>query len=231
MSFVNYQPKNTIWEWDPPESLARHKTNIKKMGKKWTYRHKEISYKFNSHGFRTREFNDINWQNSIVVFGDSKVFGTGLAVEDTICATIEKFSGIPTINLGISGSAVDTAMFNSIFFYNHYPKPKAIVHLWTSLARYTNFNTNGSYNSMLPRYKEFYNKMDWVSRSKLYIQAERSVWKDSVPRYEGSFFELTFTQVENIHPLKQIDVARDLEHPGIDSASLAANQILEQLNL
>lgn len=231
MNFVNYQPKNTVWEWDPPESLSMHKRNIQRLGKKWIYRNKEISYKFNSNGFRTKEFSDIDWQSSIVVFGDSKVFGTGLAEEDTICANIERLSGIPTINLGISGSAVDIAMFNSIHLYNHYPKPKALVHAWTSLARYTNFNIGGDYQSMLPKYKSFHGAMDWVARSKFYIQAERSVWKDTVPRYEGSFFEITRTEVENVKTLRRIDFARDLEHPGIESATLAATQILEHLNL
>jgi len=231
MEFVNYQPKNTVWLWDPPENLAKHKSNIRKLGKKWTYRKKDISYKFNSHGFRTREFSEIDWKNSIVVIGDSKVFGTGLAEEDTICSKIEQLSGIYTVNLGISGSAIDTAMFNSITLYNNFPKPKALVHIWTSLARYTNFNINGSVNSVLPRYNSYYSNMDWISRSKLYMQVERSIWKNTVPRYEGSFFTDTQEAFDSIHKLKIIDYARDLEHPGIESIDVAAKHIIKFLNL
>ncbi len=43
------------------------------------------------------------------------------------------------VNLGIGGSSIDVACINSLTLYKHYPKPKAVIQLWTFPYRYANF--------------------------------------------------------------------------------------------
>ena len=226
---LSYHKSGSLF-FDPPDTEKFYIKNKKQFGKDWEYYNKEIVYKYNSHGFRTKEFSDIDWNNSIVVLGDSNVFGTGIAEEDTISYQIEEITGIPTVNLGICGSAIDHAMVNSMILYNYYPKPKGIVQLWTSLSRYTNFEPDFLTN-FLPKDKSFYKRIDWVTRSKLYIDIERSIWKNKVPRYEASFFKITQDHVDGVDKLRHVDYARDMEHPGSKSTKIAAEQIVKNLKI
>ena len=225
--FINYRPCSTTLSFGNDFDTEQHyKTNCRKLGTKWEYHNKKVSYVFNEWGFRTKTFDSIDWKNSVVVFGCSNVFGHGLAEEDTVAAQLEKKLNIPVINLGINGSAVDLNAINSLILHENYPKPKAVVHLWTQLNRYTDFNsfeTNTAvhYN---PNTKIYDVKFNWAERSKFYILADRVLWKNQLPYYEASWFEYS-AEICNIEFLKTFDQARDLLHPGSISACAAAEKI------
>jgi hypothetical protein len=239
--FLNYRQPNITYEfedrpsWDGFEGCSndthdRFKRNLKTQPKDWIYRSKRIWYSINEQGFREKTFNNIDWGASIVIFGCSNAMGCGLALDDTISSQLNRMLKIPTINLGISGSAVDLAFFNSIILYNNYPRPKAIVHLWTSPGRYSEFPAMQEdsppivgYSPHRPNYNA---AIDWSKRSEYYMAADRLIWKDIVPRFEGSFFDIDDKQIK---PFEIIDRARDLQHPGILSAKKAATIIAKDL--
>jgi hypothetical protein len=238
--FLNYRIPSTTHEFcSPPpwegfegcrnDTHDLFKNNLKTQPKDWIYRSKEISYSHNEQGFRENAFKDIDWGESIVIFGCSIVEGLGLALEDTIASQLNCMLKIPTVNLGIAGSAVDLAFFNSIILYNNYPRPKAVVHIWTSPHRYTEFSAlpgKVPIENFEPTKPNYNSRVDWSKRSEFYITADRLIWKDTVPRFEGSFFEHSDKQIKNF---KKIDFARDLQHPGILSAKEAATVISTEL--
>lgn len=102
----------------------------------WYYRHNSVEYTINSHKFRTKEFKDIDWKNSIVLLGCSYTFGVGVTDDDTISAQLEKLTGKPVVNLGQPGASNATIAYNSYYLKQNYPTPISIVNLWTTMSRW-----------------------------------------------------------------------------------------------
>jgi hypothetical protein len=91
----------------------------------------KIEYRYNSHGFRTVEFDH---QFDIVCFGCSFTMGTGLHAADTWPEQLQSATGLRVANLGHAGSSNDTAFR----FANHYLKflrPQYAIWLQTDRHR------------------------------------------------------------------------------------------------
>tara|TARA_B110000503_G_C7000745_1_gene351421 strand:+ start:101 stop:820 length:720 start_codon:yes stop_codon:yes gene_type:complete len=222
------QNQERFWD-EGPDSEKNYRKNCKKLGPSWYFYNKFISYKYNIYGFREKPFEEIDWAKSIVMIGDSNVEGIGLPIEDTTVKKLEQELDIPVVNLGISGSGIDRACINSLILHNNFPKPKAIVQIWSSLHRYTQFNS-GKYQdveSFMPT-KRRYLDLGWEERSKFYIQADRELWKNKTIYYEASYFADTAQYLE-LDTFEEIDLARDQDHPGPESCKLAAKKIAEDL--
>jgi hypothetical protein len=233
MKFISYIKEiNTVNNFDDMDDSITFEKNLKKQPADWIYRNKKIQYVFNDQGFRiNQKIDDINWSESIVFFGCSETFGCGLAEEDTFPKQVEKMLGIPTINLGISGSAVDLAFMNSTILFDHYPRPKAIVHMWTNLARYTHLMSEKKHlyaARFLPTTPGYIGKIHWEERSKFYVKAERAIWKDFVPRYETTFTPQS-AEAFGVKLVEIVDRARDCFHPGIETNYRAALAISKNL--
>lgn len=212
----------------------------KEMGPDWYYYNKDISYVYNKNGFRTTEFKNIDWKNSIVVLGCSIVTGIGNSIDDTISSNLENILGASVINLGVSGSSIDHACWNSLILHENYPTPKAIVQLWTSTNRYTDLSYNIKSNpytvlgnsihvdNQVPHHKEYCLHHSWNERSKFYVWSDRTLWKNKIPYYEASFFQHSAEELK-IDFLETIDTARDEYHPGHKSNKKAAEIISSNL--
>lgn len=57
-------------------------------------------YTVNSQGYRCPEFDAIDWENSIIFFGCSHVFGIGLLDHETVANQLSLILNCPVINLG-----------------------------------------------------------------------------------------------------------------------------------
>lgn len=229
ISFINWLEKNTTLFWEFPDDNGKnYKKNLRKMPKDWVYRTKKISYIHNEQGFREKSFSTVNWNESIVLIGDSLVYGTGVALENTLPVQLSNILDMPVINLGIPGSAIDVACINSMQLRKNNLVPKAIVYLWTSPDRYTNFTGNTG-RPATPYFKGYVSNLDWKIRSKYYIECERLIWKDIIPTAEFTFFTDHYTEDSFIEKLPYLDYARDLLHPGIESYHYAAKIIASKL--
>lgn len=241
MELLTIKLRNTSWAWDGgPDTKSHWIRNRKKLGATWTHFNDgdKDFYKFNDLGFRTLNSNEIDWKESVVILGCSYAAGIGLAYKDTISSKLEKIIRRPVINLGQSGSAVDINFFNSYILHNYYPQPKAIVHLWTSLNRYTDFNFNEETHtrfiptdesSVLHKNLSYCANHNWGDRSKMYIDIDRALWNKKIPRFEGSFFCGDYEYDKNVVKLDIIDRARDLMHPGKQTAIAVAKNIAKNL--
>jgi len=225
--FISLLPKNQSLEFTGSDKEKLYRKNYKRSSKDWIYRTKEIWYSYNEYGFREKSFDKLNWQNSIVMFGCSNVEGVGLAQEDTIAKQLEKIMQMPVINLGIGGSGIDIACWNSTILHEHYPTPRAVVHVWSSLDRYTELTKHGEI-TYTPAMSNYSYRLNWGYRSKRYVQTDRALWKNKTAYYEATFSDDAAKELK-IDFLDYKDYARDLLHPGIESAKASAEKIAKNL--
>ena len=234
--FVNFYKPNEKKNFWLPDSIRSFRKNQKRLGKDWKYRDIEILYTTNEFGFRTKSHFDIDWKESIVILGCSNVFGIGLENRKTLAKQLEKLVGVDVINLGIPGSALDLAVFNSFFIYENLPHPKAIIQVWTSPERYSQFYLNGDIETMAPFTKGFDPKLNSAFKNLIHIEQDRALWRNSSSVYrEYSFFD-DWLYLEKDFGIKkdlgieifdELDKARDLSHPG-DLTNLKAAEIVKK---
>lgn len=230
----------TEWEFQGSDTKSTFDENLKTQPDDWYYRTNKIKYTLNSEGYRTREFCDIDWENSIVMFGCSFIFGTGVDDTHTIPYFLEKNLGIPVVNMGIGGSSIQLDYHNSIMMEKKYPSPKAIIYVWTSLTRdlvYTKDDgvlRRGKWNNELVKT----NPTNIVAHNLINIMSIRNLWKNKTIVLEYSFFNQTKRIIKKTidkdvivynFPEKEFDLARDLHHYGKKSNYIIANSVKKNL--
>lgn len=257
MNALNHQPiiedfkKNKILCVEPyngsspykPQILNFHGTDdeetfnqsLKQMPEDWHYRNKKIEYRTNSYGYRTVEFSQAKWKDSVVLFGCSNAFGIGLAEDETLAHFITVKTGRPVVNLGAPGSSMMFSYINSLTLRNGYPRPAAVINLWTSFERISHFTrTNVTHHGVWKNTPEFraWNQNDTNPLIyALMIQAScKVVWGEYTQYYEGSFFKHTSDALTCAH-FPFLDFARDRKHPGPKGNEQAADHIIQNLQL
>lgn len=228
---ISYYEKNKKLDFNATDSQKSFHKCKRNLGDAWEYANKEVSYQYNECGFRTKSFDLVNWNESIVMLGCSMVEGIGLAESDTIAVQLENILEIPVINLGLGGTAVDLACWNSLILHEHYPHPRAIVQIWTGLDRYTDtkfVKDTVKVSNLLPHDDGYKIHLNWENRSKFYIKADRALWNGKTRYYEGTFFNYTEESV-NVDAFHYVDKARDFTHPGVITARQTAETIAENL--
>ena len=228
----------------PADAQKIFKKNLKTQPEDWYYRTHPVKYTLNSSGYRTREFDDIDWKESIVIFGCSYIFGIGVTDEHTIPYFLEQLSGRPVINMGIAGSSIQTSLHNSIILADfEYPTPKAVVYIWTSLDRYQIYENETTENEgpWTIDYGEvkFNSKINKIQFNLMNIKMIRNLWKNKTTYYEGSIFNQhnLINKLDSrisCHNLVQgrpacFASARDLGHYGQTPNYNIAKQIYEKI--
>jgi hypothetical protein len=234
--------KRELWSGTDQESLF--KKNLKTQPVDWYYRNNPVHYTVNSNGYRTKEFKDIDWSGSIVLFGCSNVFGVGLDDNDTLASQLERITGIPVINMGQGGTSVNYNLHNSVILANGYPTPRAVVQVWPGYDRCVFYwdksvESFGSWTFKKNNYMDLWTRSDANPKINA-LMAQlifRQMWKDRASIYECSFnvasaklFECTsYHNVNKIFSRDYKDYARDLIHPGIETVKGAAEDIASKL--
>lgn len=103
------------------KNLRENYDKLQRYG--WIEQH--IDYKFNSAGFRCKEFTN---DPSIMFLGCSYTCGVGLPLETIWAELVAKEFDMSCANLGIGGGAADTA-FRLCLGYIDAIRPKAVVYL------------------------------------------------------------------------------------------------------
>ena len=201
---------------------------------------KIINYKFNSQGYRTKEWVNIPWAESVVIFGCSCVLGEGLAEKDTISAQLSKLLNRPVINLGVSGTGMLFSFYNSIMLCKNLPTPYAVVQLWSDCNRmevYTEDTVRLHLPTRVGKYKTHDNKLhdafyqSWAifpenpnTHAWFVAQASRLLWESKTKYYELTLFAQT-AELLGCPLLEVVDYGRDCGHSGIETARLLAENI------
>ena len=233
-------------EWFDQDTKELYEINLKDQPEDWYYRSSRVEYNLNSAGYRTKEFNQINWSKSIVIFGCSHVFGVGTSEEDTISGQLERITNCPVINLGSAGSSSLFTLHNSILLNDSYPTPKAVVSLWTSPYRvpyYTEDQVmhcgNWNYDKFKIGYYWNVDRNNAITHLKLNTMTFREFWKNKTNYFDLSLFYDT-AKILNCEYINQIDAARDLRkqksgpylaHQGRLTNKIIAERIVHGLGL
>jgi hypothetical protein len=196
--------------------------------------------KLNSLNYRAPEFSNINWSESVVIFGCSNVFGVGLNDDETIPYHLEKLLKRPVVNMGVPGSSIAYSVFNQTVLAESNHSPYAVINLWTSINRITYFYEDGpchigpwtaryaNNNIVIRSIKSVFdawnvNDSNPLMHSIMLQKLSEIIWKDT-KHFQGTFFPNT-SDALNVELFHCKDNASDNYHPG----PLTAKEVAEQL--
>ena len=215
--------------WDTTDSQEHYLKNIQDPKKRQQlqdlgFLDVPISYQFNSHGFRTDEFDS---PVDIVCFGCSFTMGTGVHAQDTWPSQLQSLTGMTVANLGHAGSSNDTA-FRFATYYLDLLKPKYAVWAQTGMHRIellddsllTSLNILAT-DTHNPCANDYYFKI-WVGSES---NAELNLLKNTMALKQlcdSLQIKLIVISRKNIITDSS---ARDLMHPGVAAYKILAKQI------
>lgn len=131
-------PTNQTVYWRAPDS----EENFRKKPTAG-YTETSITYSYNSHGFRTKEFDRSSTKNRVFFIGCSFTEGIGLRSEDTWASKVESaFPEHDCYNLGFGGQSSD---YCARVLYNLVTPlyPSIVFILWPPIARFETWHTIG----------------------------------------------------------------------------------------
>lgn len=187
-----------------------------------------IVYQYNSHGFRTREFDQ---PIEITCFGCSFTMGTGLDIADTWPSQLEQLTGLATANFGHAGSSNDTG-FRFASYYLDLLRPKYAVWFQTFKNRFELLDDHVPFSlnilpsdSTNPCSNDYYTKTWFASDSNADINAQKNelAFRELCRQYDINCLIL---KIEDVFP---VDRARDQLHPGPQTHKLLAERIYKEL--
>lgn len=219
--------------WDTSDSKEIFEKNCKdpqklKILQEHGFVEHPVLYRFNSHGFRTSEFDR---PADIVCFGCSFTMGTGVHEEHTWPSQLADRSGMTVLNLGHAGSSNDTAFR----FAQHYLadlRPKIAIWLQTDKHRIELLDDHipNSQNFLIAQTQlateNDYFLKTWFSS---YSNQELNLSKNTLA-FKYLCHELNVSCM--IIPRNKISndfSARDFQHPGAKAQGTMANWIYNQL--
>lgn len=245
-----YNPYHGNPSWSCTDSPQNFEKNKQLAPADWKYHTKEVEYKVNNSGFRTLEWKDIDWKNSVVLLGDSCTYGVGLAEDETISFQLEQLLGRPVINLGVPGSSNVSMVNNSSVIIEKFDIPYAVVVNWSAPNRFRYYYSNGYMDVS----KSIFHKTPFGNNlviedanltnlwTNTYINPTNemclnywtgrnlnSIWKGRTKQASISFFPETAHYMRCDQYFKSNEDARDMLHPGADNAISVATYLYEKL--
>lgn len=241
------------WDFYGIDTYEFYKKNLKRQPEDWYYRNNKVRYTLNSYGYRTKEFEDIDWKNSIVMFGCSHIFGTGNDDRHTIPYFLEQLTGTPVINLGVGAASIQFCLHNSLMLYKKYGVPKSVIYSWTGIARHLLYQKeyvlmNTKFEDICEHSSERIKSLEEITGMPLKsfnstkvldhlipfnmvnVELIKNIWKDKCPLYEFSMFPTTSEILEcELYCGIDNDYARDLAHFGRHTNKLIAEKIYSDL--
>jgi hypothetical protein len=217
--------------FDSPERFSE---NLKTQPLDWHYRNKKIEYNVNQSGYRTKEWKEIDWEESIVILGCSTIFGVGVAEDETIDHHLSKLTGRSVVNLGAPSASNYFICYNSFLIAKNFPVPWAVIHAYTGLERYTFFNSEDIVNRGIWNQDKIY--LDWVIgdgtnpiiHNKFLAMMSKMFWSDKTNFFSCSFFEESGYHLDCQY-LPIDNQSRDLIHPSSLCSRSMAELIYENI--
>lgn len=237
---LSYDDNSENWmSTDNPEN---YKANCKNLEFKSGWENIDISYILNSQGYRCPEWDKVDWQESVVIFGDSCVAGVGVPKNHTLASFLQTALQRPVINLGVSGSSNLFSLYNMIRMKSANIKPYAVINVETTPERTLTFskpdvgNTGlshwGSWNENELFYKRFWleHEENYFKHSKFIRENKKLLWNDTkYLNYTVRYGEWDSHEDKSIFlPVGNLRAARDKLHPGMDTYAKQAKHIKQQ---
>ena len=134
--------------WHGSDSEENYAKNPNK-----NYSSTDITYKFNSHGFRTQEFDVNSMMPSILCLGCSFTMGIALPIEQVWSSLLaDEFQDYNVYNLGVAGSSGDT-IARILFQVANKLNTKIVCILWPEIHRYEIYRHDVFHTSAIGGFK------------------------------------------------------------------------------
>lgn len=236
--FLGQDYCNTIHEFTSGDTEEAFNNNIKTQPEDWYYRNKKITYVYNNNGHRSKNIDDLNFDNYILFTGCSHTEGVGLELETTFPYLISKSLNCDYYNLALSASGIDVLEYNLLHWFHQFnKKPKYVFIQWPDHSRFI---------SVYPGYKHIIPNGSWCTKDE---EKRFFVAGESTGFFNARKF-ISFNLIKNIIDVpilsinlaalceydnaslswRKIDVARDMSHYGIKSHAVLVQNLLENLN-
>tara|TARA_B100001027_G_scaffold66601_1_gene45373 strand:- start:26240 stop:27049 length:810 start_codon:yes stop_codon:yes gene_type:complete len=228
-------------DWYQGDDITNYK---QRNNPKWNYYDSKgkLKYKFNSLGYRTKEFNNLHMDPYMLVFGCSYTEGVGLYDKEIWCSHLAEYLGLDLRNLAKAGTGPDIINFNTqLFKRSGFVKPKLVVIQWPQINRKSfgfkdehgqgirledrNVNKEETTNSMGMRDTEWYLNRYVQETGELVVQSMKdlfsvdNLWSAlGVPVFHWTW-EGDFTTDYGTRKIFKVvnthkDSARDMQHDG-----------------
>lgn len=155
-SHVQQQYANKTLNWCSSDSEEEYRRNLKNsqqhkllLENGWV--DQDITYSFNSYGFRSRAINTTN--PGFAVFGCSFTMGIGLPLWDLYHVRLSKEISIPVDNFGVLGAS-NGLMFRLAHYWLPVVKPKFVILQTTFKERFEIINQYGVSTVMSPAFSQ-----------------------------------------------------------------------------
>ena len=221
----------TIQYWDTSDSFDQYLKNLnnpdkKKLLEKYNFINTTIEYRFNSDGFRGPEI----ISPECLCFGCSFTMGTGLQEEYIWPTQLSKIINVSVANLGHAGSSNDAA----VRFAMHYIttlKPKIVVWVQTDQFRLEILDEHAQIadNILINHldsspYKDDYFVKQWALNE---VNQQLNLNKNTLAFRQICQENNTKCIIIPRSGVVNLDVARDLMHPGQESNKKLAESIAQ----
>jgi len=224
--YIEYANKTLYWL--PTDTKMLYRENVKNHKEKlieYGWFDTEITYKFNSHGFRSDEFAD---SPTIMTIGCSNTCGIGLPFDHIWPSHVSANLKLHLANLAIGGRSNDTA-FRLSYGWIDKIQPKIVVFLLTPPGRLEivrNSEIDGISSNSHSQYEHFYR--DWISdpSNDQLNSIKNTLAIEQLCISRGIKF-LSFTSDEFFSCGN--DLARDLAHRGSKTNLEFAQRVLQQV--
>jgi hypothetical protein len=224
-------------DWFSYDNLDRYQKNYNDLKKReileknnWGYlsTNNIISYNFNSHGFRCKEFTTTD---SVVFLGASDTLAIGIPEYATFANIIANKLHLECYNLGTAGGSSDSC-FRIARYWISYIKPKMVIFIAPPKERYEIKIRNQFEKMIFSENNECFNT--WV------IEEDNCILNQEKNHFAIAYIcnqlDIKFVYYDDLSiyinkksKLKPIDLARDLMHHGILSQLSIAEQILSKI--
>ena len=198
-----FEKRNVTSYWANPDTKENFLKNPKPG-----YTETSIVYQYNSHGFRTKEFNVDTVIPSILCLGCSFTEGIGVHVDQTWPSLIQLyFPDYQVYNLGVAGASGD-AMPRILTNLGQMLHTKFVFLLWTDLFRYETYDKHGCRSAVTGDSSDW-NPVMLTDENMFNVRQRNRVMVDLLSKLHG-YTVIEHTIMETDWP---VDFGRD-DHPG-----------------
>ena len=184
---------------------------------------KDISYRYNSRGFRDAEWpedlSDVIW-----CVGDSFTVGIGQPVEETWPQLLQNKTGKRCLNLGEDACSNDSMALRIQEICRSY-NPKIIVIMWSYLSRRRHHNKNVHHDKN--SFGAIKDVANFIKNYKIVNQVRASVINLMIPNTTKcpDFLKKTVKQNSELITFEQLDYARDYHHFDVKTSRVVSDLI------
>jgi len=187
-----------------------------------------IEYNLNKHGYRTPEFESIDWTKSLVCFGCSVTLGIGVDEKNSWPTKLGEFLKISIVNLGQGGVGIDYIVAQLVFLLNQGYYPKKIAVVWPAETRIYYWGEGSKEIQERDDLKNFFcqNDIHMLRNAQINITAFNQLSKH-IPLVEMTWSNFLHLNLK-ISKWRKVDLGTDKIHPGPKSHLLAAEYMRDQ---